>query len=226
MRRWNTYILLFVLTIPLCAQQRLQHEELYLGVQGGISLSMVHFEPAVSTVENFTNGHLGWNIGAVFRYAGHNHCGLQVELNYMQRGWHESIPSTPLEHKADYYRTLHYFEIPFLTHIFFGSPHFRGFINLGPQIGYCFKEHERGDRQTDVVAQYEPIDKPFDWGVCGGVGLYYRHQKAGIIQVEARFNYSFGDIYPTRGTNYFNVASCMDFTINLGYLIPLTTSTK
>lgn len=222
MRRYTIGILL-ILTIPLCAQQRLQHEEMYLGVQGGITLSMVHFEPSIKGVENFTNGHLGWNAGLVFRYAGHHGCGLQVELNYMQRGWHETVKDNLVVPQDDYYRTLHYIELPFLTHIFFGSPTFRGFINLGPQIGYCFKEHDRGDHLPDYTAQYEPISKPFDWGVVGGIGLYYRHPKAGIIQVEARFNYSFGDIYPTRGTNFFDIASCMDFTINLGYLIPIPT---
>lgn len=215
-------ILSIGLTTTLYAQQRLQHEEIYLGVQGGISLSMMHFEPSVKGVQNFTNGHIGWNAGLVFRYAGHHGCGLQVELNYMQRGWHEVAEESVVgEPKDDYYRTLHYIELPFLTHIFFGSPAFRGFINLGPQIGYCFQESERGDYQTEYTTQYDPISKPFDWGVVGGVGLYYRHPKAGIIQVEARFNYSFGDIYPTRGTNYFDIASAMDFTINLGYLIPI-----
>ena len=74
---------------------------------------------------------LGGNGGLVFRWSGQKCCAVQVELNYLQRGWREA------NKEGTYTRALHYVELPFLMHIYFGSSTVRGLVNLGPQIGYC-----------------------------------------------------------------------------------------
>ena len=110
------------LSAPAWTQPRLRAPEMYLGGQGGVTASTVLFSPTVSNMSNpFTNGvTLGGNAGVVFRYAGHKVCGLQVELNYMHRGWREHTDT------ATYQRNLHYLELPFLMHLYFGKQAVRG----------------------------------------------------------------------------------------------------
>lgn len=198
----------------MVAQPRLHQPEYYLGVHGGISASTIFFNPKMPYMTPLTKtALLGPNGGLVFRYNGHKCCGLQVEVNYMTRGWRE----VNKDYGIDYCRTLSYIEVPFLTHINFGKKA-RGFINLGPQIGYCIMDKATGTPNPMLSHQYEPIEKKIDWGVAGGVGFYYRTPKAGAYQVEARFNFSLGGIFGTQTVDYYNMASPMDLSINIAYL--------
>ena len=161
---------LTILTLCLCAvawaQPKLPKEEMYVGVHGGAIASMYRFSPKVA--QDWKHPFLGWNAGLVYRYAGHKVCGMQVEINYMQRGWYE--PAT------GYQRQLDYIEVPFLMHLYFGSKRARGFFNLGPQIGYCFRSEESGEvpdvyriareagARSRVAHQYA-APQATDWGL-------------------------------------------------------------
>ena len=198
------------------AQPRLQTPEIYLGVHGGVSASTVLFTPAVENMTPITQACvLGGNGGLVFRYSKHKCCALQVELNYQHRGWREHSDA------GTYSRDLHYIELPLLANIYFGSERCRGFFNLGPQIGYCVKDNGGSGTQIakTITHQYtKPIDHPFDWGVAGGIGFYYRSRNAGLYQIEARYNFSFGGIYGTQLVDHFDMASPMDLSINLAWM--------
>ncbi len=214
---------LLLIVGSLNAQPRLHAPELYVGVHGGVSASTMIFNPSVSNMSDpFTNGMvLGGNGGLVFRYAGHKVCGFQLELNYMHRGWRE--------HNAEgtYERHLHYLEVPFLTHLYFGKKAVRGFINLGPQIGYCVADRNSGNLLGESDDhQYAPITKPFDWGVALGLGMYVRTKNAGVYQLELRGNYSLGSAFGTRATDYFNNANPLDVSVNLAWLMPLNKKLK
>lgn len=204
-KRIQISLLLLLTTIAVSAQPRLDKPEYYLGVQGGVMASMMHFNPTVT--QSAKNPHWGANAGLVFRYAGHKYCGLQVELNWMQRGWYETTTA--------YDRTLNYIELPLLFHLNFGRK-VRWFLNLGPQIGYCVAESHKGESGSDVH-QYAPVDKPFDWGVAGGTGIYGR-SIAGTWQLEARFNYSLGDVYSNSKADWFSRSAPMNLSLNLAWL--------
>lgn len=216
------YILLVVLvsvSYLSMAQPRLRRPEVYIGFHAGALASMVDFSPTVEGVRPL-NSPITPNGGLVFRYAGHKVCAIQVEVNYMQRGWREYIAPTDSVIGVDYRRKLHYIEVPLLMHLYFGSESFRGFINLGPQVGYCFLDDNSAvSSLTEPSAhQYASIQQRFDWGLAGGLGMYYRTQKAGIFQLEARFNYSFGCIFNSRRTDYFSRSNPMDLSLNLAYM--------
>lgn len=212
---------ILVIGLLLCAiiaqaQPRLDEQEIYIGAQAGIMASMITFDPNVkqSAKQPFT----GINGGLIFRYAGHKVCGLQIELNYMQRGWHET--------ETGYQRELDYIELPLLTHIYFGK-RCRGYVNLGPQIGYCFREtttptldfyHSAPFVSANVHQYVSPIENKFDWGVAGGIGFYARTRKAGVYQIEARFNYSLGTIYKNHQSDYFEQSNHMNLSLNIAYL--------
>ena len=172
------------------------------------------FNPAVENMTPITQACvLGGNGGLVFRYSGHKCCAIQVELNYQHRGWREHSDA------GTYSRELHYLELPLLMNIYFGSERWRGFFNLGPQIGYCVKDAGGSGTQIGTTTtQYAPIDHPFDWGLAAGLGFYYRSRHAGLYQFEARFNYSFGGIYGTSLTDHFSMASPMDLSLNLAWM--------
>ncbi len=196
------------------AQPRLRQPEIYFGVQAGAIASTVHFSPKVENMTPLTKtALLGANGGFVFRYSGQKCCAVQVELNYMQRGWREK------NEEGYYTRALHYIEVPFLMHIYFGSPQWRGFFNLGPQIGYCVYDNKgQGPEQTVNTYQYNAIERPFDWGVAGGLGGYYRSRNAGTYQLEVRFNYSLGSLFADSAEDYFSASSSMNLSLNLAWL--------
>lgn len=209
--------LLIVFLIPIKAQPRLKAPEYAIGIHGGVSFSSVLFSPTVANMTPITNACvLGGNGGLVFRYAGHKYCSLQVELNYVHRGWAERNATTG----DTYSRNLHYIELPLMMHLNFGSQQWRWFFNLGPQIGYCLKDEGNKGVLVNGDGQYEysPIDHPFDWGLIAGTGVYCQTKQAGTYQLEIRFDYSFGGIYGTGLIDHFSMASPMDLSINFAYM--------
>lgn len=203
------------------AQRQLLKEEFYVGAQGGYMASMVYFSPSVR--QQPLKCYLGPTAGLVFRYAGHKVCGVQVELNYMQRGWQE----LDSEGGKGYRRQLDYIEMPLLWHLYFGNK-FRGFLNLGPQIGYLVHEQQNDlsplpqaweeGTSSKTAHQYAKAEKPFDWGLAGGLGMYYRSKYAGVYQLEARFNYSLGSVFASSQMDYFTMASHMNLSLTFAYM--------
>lgn len=215
--RLRHFILLLLLLASSLgiAQPRLRCPEIYIGAHAGAMVSSVLFNPTVSHIDLMTSP-ITMNGGLVFRYATHKVCAIQVEANYMQRGWHETITTTT--QTIAYNRTLDYIEIPLLMHLYFGKERFRGFLNLGPQIGYCIRDVGT-DLPADITApQYLPIEKTFDWGLAGGLGCYYRTKRIGLFQLESRFNFSMGTLYGNRKTDYFNQSNMMNLSLNLAYM--------
>lgn len=187
------------------AQPRLQRPEYYLGVHGGVSAGTVLFNPAVPYMTPITNACvLGGNGGIAFRFAGHKYCHFQMELNYEHRGW-----ATGNDTIARTAHNLHYVELPILMQLNFGSDICRWIFNLGPQIGYC------------VYDENNSIDHPFDWGLAAGTGFYVQTKKAGIYELEVRFDFSFGGVLGTKVTDTYKMASPIDLSINLGWYFPI-----
>ena len=220
--RTSRYILILaVLLVGMVAQAqpRLRAPEFYLGVHGGVTASSMIFSPAVANMTPITNACvLGGNGGLVFRYAGHKYCAFQIELNYMHRGWAEKNEAG--EH---YERNLHYIDLPILMHLNFGSQTCRWIFNLGPQIGYCIKDEGNKGVLVNRTGQteYGEISHPFYWGLLVGTGISFPTARAGVYQVEARFDYSFGGIFGTSLTDHFSMASPIDLSVNFAWLWPV-----
>lgn len=212
--RYNHLILILLLIIVSCtiaAQPRLRTPEIHVGAQAGVMASTVIFKPTIQGAE-IPNVLLSPSGGLVFRYIGHKVCAIQVEANYMQRGWIEKTDN------VNYTRQLDYIEIPLLMHLYFGKRSIRGFFNLGPQIGYCFRDIAIGTSNPQYKHQYSDIQKPFDWGLAGGLGIYYQSYKIGLFQLEARCNYSFGSIFNNQKTDHFDFANSLNVSLNLAYM--------
>ena len=197
-------------------QKRLLEPEMYFGFHGGAIASTTIFSPKVSNMTPITKACvLGGTGGLIFRYSEQKCCALQLELNYMQRGWAEQ--GTNEYGSINYSRKLHYLELPVLMHIYFGSPSFRAFVNLGPQIGYCIKDESSGSKNPLGGPQYEPINR-FDWGVAGGLGFYYRSRHAGVYQLDIRVGYSLGSLFSSRTGADFSMSNPLTLSVGLGWL--------
>ena len=225
MRRSRHILVLFctlcavMCTLSLEAQPRLREREFYLGVHGGVTASSMIFRPVVANMTPITNACvLGGNGGLVFRYAGHKYCAFQMELNYVHRGWAEKNAAG-----ERYERNLHYINLPILMHLNFGSRTCRWIFNLGPQIGYCIKDEGNKGVLVNGLGQteYQPIDHPFYWGLLAGTGVSFPTARAGVYQIEARFEFSFGGVYGTSLTDYFSMASPIDLSVNFAWLWPI-----
>lgn len=197
--------LLITLSVALSAQVRLDKPEMYIGVNGGITESMVMFTPAI------TQGFLmGFNGGVVFRYIAEKNVGVQAELNFSQRGWKEA--------SGLYTRQLNYIELPFMTHIYIGHKN-RVFFNLGPKISYLISEKTLlnttvGSTETQQITA---IQHPFDYGLCTGLG-YLVNFKGKIFQLDTRANYSLSDVFADTKRDVFSTSNNLNISVNFAWL--------
>lgn len=216
-----------ICALPTYAQIGEQRHNLAVGVNGGISLSSVSFNPSVKQ-KNL----MGINGGLTARYISEKYfsmiCGAQIELNFAQRGWDEFYQDYPT---VSYTRTMNYVEIPFLAHLAFGKD--RGmqfFIHAGPQIAFLFSDSEKisgnweevlaGGANIETEQHGKPIDNKFDYGIAGGAGVEIR-TKAGNFLVEGRYYYALSDFYNSSKKDYFARSAHGVITAKITYLFDL-----
>ncbi|MCX4263299.1 MAG: porin family protein [Muribaculaceae bacterium] len=192
-----------------------------IGARGGVSMGQISFSPSVKQL---------WNMGSTgavtFRYTEEKIFGLIAELGWVQRGWKENYELNPFS----YNRTLTYINLPILTHIYFGSRRFKGFINLGPQVAYLIGDKISADFDyTNVSAvpnypsnrRYEQLDMPinskFDYGICASLGMEFYVQPRHSLLLEARYYYGLGNIFSAKKADVFSASRPMSIEISIGY---------
>ena len=196
-----------------------------IGARAGASLGQMSFSPSVKQL---------WNMGSTgavtFRYTEKKIFGLIAELGWVQRGWKENYELYPFE----YSRTLTYINLPLLTHIYFGTPRFKGFVNLGPQVAYMIGESTSANFDYANVASVPDyprnrrteqlnmaIKNRFDYGICASVGCEFYVQPRHSLLVEGRFYYGLGNIFPAAKADVFGASRCMSIEVSLGYFFRL-----
>ena len=186
------------------AQPRLLIPKHWVGLHGGVSASSVDYTPVVSNMTPINKACvLGGNGGFVT-------FGKSQHSNIERRPKRRVIVSETLKPRCA------------------GRPAPHWFLNAGPQVGYCIKDE--GNHGTLVngtgQAEYNPIKNRVDWGIIVGTGVYFVTKKAGLYQLEVRFDYSFGGIFGTTLTDHFNTASPMDLSLNVAWLMPVQAKHK
>ncbi len=192
--------------------------ELSIGANGGLTFSSMRFTPNIRQ-----KSLMQFEGGLSTRFISENHFGIQVELNYSQRGWEEYNPDVP-EHQ--YSRGLNYLELPLLTHIYFDTgKHLRLVFNLGPQLGYLLNEsvliplsqEERTALGEEIPEYYDQsAQRRFDWGICGGGGLELR-TTAGSFVLEGRYYFGLSDIFNNGKADYFASSANQVIGVKLTY---------
>lgn len=211
----------------MCAKAQTHYiPHVWVGGHAGMTMSEMSFSPSVrqSMVQGMT-------AGLSFRYAEERHVGLIAELNISQRGWKEDFEGAPFS----YSRRLTYMELPVLTHIFFGSPKFKGFFNLGPVVGYMIGDNINSDfnyahpdqvpgfpltnRSTEQMAM--EIKNKFDYGITAGAGCEFVVKRRHAFTLEARYYFGLGNIYPSSKKDTFSASRGTSIMVTLGYMFRL-----
>lgn len=96
-------------------------------------MSSVSFNPKIKL--NTLNT---MSMGVTMRYMSEKYfkmmCGVQMEINYSQRGWDEKIED---DSGNSYSRTMNYLEIPFMAHLAFG----KDALNRGVKV-FSMQDHK------------------------------------------------------------------------------------
>jgi len=210
MNNQKIYSGLFILIItlifnPIYAQYKKYPADISVGVQGGITGSMVYFKPAIS--QTYTTGYEG---GLIFRYISEKNLGIQTELNFTQKGWGET----------GFARQMDYVEIPFMTHLYFGKKT-RMFINLGPKAGFFLDDRiTLNDLTVQKYRHSTPVFNKLDYGFTGGFGLY-THIKKQIFQLETRASFSMSNFFQDDLAGIYDNSNYMNLSVKLGWLFKI-----
>ncbi len=226
-------VLLTGLSTSAMAQIGEQRQNLSVGFNAGANINSVSFTPRIK--QNSMTGITG---GLTARYISEKYfamiCGVQVELNFSQRGWDELFEMTDANNQTvkdpnkSYTRNMTYVDIPFLAHLAFGKD--RGvqfFVNAGPQISFLIGESEdinvdmNNLNNTQKEIYDHKIPNKFDYGIAAGGGLELRTRKAGNFLVEGRYYFALSDFVSTTKKDYFSRAAHGTITVKLTYLFDL-----
>jgi len=213
------FLLLCTLNIQLVSAQRHYRPEISVGVKFGTNLSNTTFQPKVQ--EGLLLGYMG---GLSFRYIEEKHFGFIVEANFSQQGWKEDFENEPYQ----FSRKMNYIQIPFMSHIFFGNKFFRGFVNLGPQVGFFISDSYKSNcdinnpptftSSSRETQQYTmPIANKVDYGITAGAGLEFRILRSSFL-LESRYYFGLGDFFKNRKKDYFATSSNKNILIALSYM--------
>ncbi len=216
-------VLVFIAMTFSAAGQRYYKPHFAIGGKAGMTMSEMSFTPGVeqSMISGLT-------MGVTARYTEEKFFGLIAELNIEQRGWKETFEGTQL----NYERQLTYVQLPLLTHIYFGSDKFKGFVNLGPAVSLLigdnissnfdyrnpsevegFPEENRHVNQMSM-----DIKNKFDYGILGGAGVELTIKKKHSIMLEARYYFGLGNVFPSAKKDEFSASRGTSIQVTLGYM--------
>ncbi|HPR32109.1 MAG TPA: porin family protein [Prolixibacteraceae bacterium] len=217
----QVFLILFLCAVFGVQAQEKSNSSFYLGINPGFSFSRINtsssYEDWIDLYrdQEFTPVYSG---GIVFIYYSEPNLGLQMELNYSQRGWAKGITDSLV-----YRRRLDYLEFPFLSHFDIGRKKFHFTITAGPSISYLLAD--RAFINADDPPAILSIDQPqaenrVELGLCVGLGANL-FTKLGIIQLEVRVHQGLNHVFPAREGTEFPASRNQVVGAKLSWLYPL-----
>ena len=218
-------ILILLVSVATVRAQRTVTPDLSVGAKAGATISFMSFSPSI------TQAVLpGFMAGVVVRYTEEKIFGLIGEINIEQRGWREGYPDGE---PFSYSRTMTYIQMPLLTHIRFGTPQFKAFVNLGPEVGYMLGSKIKANfdyTNIGAVPGYpqgyrvneqlnKAIENRLDYGISGGIGGEWRFLPKQSLLLEGRFYFGLGNIFSARKKDYFSASRGMSVEITVAWLM-------
>lgn len=240
--RFRLFSLLLLFAVATAKAQVGEHRnELAVGGGAGYVMSNVGFVPTVPQLQ-----HTGLMGGLTLRYTCEKYfssiCSIVGEVNYAQVGWKEDI-LTPddepvinsLTGEAEAYeRLMTYVQVPIFARLGWGRERkgFQFFFQVGPQFGlflndkatsnFDMSNYNAAARTSHVVAQDTmAIERKFDYGIAGGIGLEFSAPKLGHFLLEGRYYYGLGDFYGNSKRDYFQRSNLQNIVIKLTYLFDI-----
>lgn len=244
MQRFYIFFIFYFLFSPARAQVGEYRTDFAIGGSAGYMLSNVGFIPEVP--QGMLGGLTG---GFTMRYTCEKYfksiCALVAEVNVAQTGWKEDIKDAdrqPVYYEDDknklnplsYERKMTYLQVPLMARMGWGRERkgFQFFFQVGPQVGVFLGESTSTNvvpgkqtlntRTSQVTAQDTmAVEKKFDYGIAGGIGLEFSHRKLGHFLIEGRYYYGLGDIYGNSKSDYFGRSNLGQIVIKATYLFDL-----
>ena len=215
MRNLFLFLLLFIPATLIAQPDASFKPEWAYGVNAGVTVSNISFYPTIPQ-----SSYLQYVGGITGRYISEQHWGLQLELNYSQRGWKEYHPDDP---NIQYTRRLNYLEFPVCSHLYFDmGRHFRLFFIAGPQLGFFLSENATASELPEGVRRppyYDMnVQRKLDWGICGGGGLELR-AGIGSFLLEGRYYFGLSDIFNNSKADEFSASANRMTCVKLSYLL-------
>ena len=219
----SALVLVFSISLPLTLRAQRHYEPHFaVGAKGGVTFSQMAFTPGIE--QKLVQGMTG---GVAVRYTEENFFGLIGEINVEQRGWSENFEETDFK----YSRKLTYVQIPLLTHIYFGSERVKGFVNLGPSVGFMIADNISSNFNYRDPASVEgfpitnrhvnqmkmEVKNKVDYGITAGLGMEVKVGRRNSILLEERYYYGLGNIYPSSKSDEFSASRGTSIVVTLGY---------
>ena len=230
MKRLFTLLTIALIASSLAAQVGELRNNLAVGFNAGYNLSSVDFSPTIK--QGLQPGYAG---GLTLRYTSEKYfsliCAAQLELNFAQRGWNETIDDGT---NNTYSRTTNYIEIPFFAHLGWGEEE-RGmqfFVNAGPQIGlflndtehYGFTQEDPWNtnwRPNNIIQQYgKAVENRLEYGIAGGLGMELK-SAIGNFLIEGRYFFGLSDMFGNSKADPFGRSANTTITAKVTYLVDL-----
>lgn len=236
-KKYIAILLSFFFAVNVISQDNEFKPEWNVGVGFGPTFTSVDFQSAMSkTFRVNTKSEQQFFGGIALRYLSEKNLGFIVELNYSQQGWVQDFKekdNPQYQGKGfEHSHKLNYFELPVLTHIYFGRK-VRFVINLGPKISYLASDSESmsksleeflasGEANIDMVTHqyYRKAERKIDYGLVGGLGLEFS-TGIGSFLLEGRYAFGLGDIYSNSKADFFSRSANRVISAKLTYYVKL-----
>ena len=189
-----------LVAVFICFSQFLHAQDKFLpettlGIKQGLNMSRLVITPDTSPGFLF-----GYNGGLVFRHISEPHLGIQIELNFSQKGWSQRLDSA-----NSYSRRSSYVELPFLSHFEMGKVNSgtNFTLDVGTVLSCLISEKEKiGIVDTGRMKKYygNKIGNKLDFSICIGIGIV-RKTSLGNFEIGCRIVQSLTDIFKIN-TNY------------------------
>lgn len=220
MTRSLLVIFLAWLLVPVLSAQTDFKTEVEIGLSQGAGLSRVVFYPPVD--QGMLVGYTG---GLILRTITESHLGMQLEANYLKRGWTEKFLTS-----GAYTRNQEIITVPVMTYIYFGKQtRTRLHFVIGPYLSYLLSDSE-STTVTDPLEHKDYYGKAIahkvEFGFSGGIGVSFR-TKLGIFELQGKYNHGLTNLFKP-GTEEFIYLGCRPQTIDitLHYLVKIPTGRK
>ena len=207
-----------------------------IGLRGGYSFNTIYFETKSNITDVPVTYLPGFAAGVTFRHFSMPHAGLQVELNYMRRGYKidNTSPSIINQNQPYSQMEIDYLQVPFMSSFYIFKGKDKIIFNAGLYVALALngtKETLTFDPNTPklrdpkkiLTSTSEKIDfnsdeyERFDYGLEGGLG-YQRVFPFGVLEVNGRMTWGMGNILNSDKPNNPDNTQNISYNVGIAYL--------
>lgn len=186
MHRIFIFVILLFIGLGLKAQ-------FSVGVRQGYGYHGLRLAP--NSIEKYQEPFLRLNTGLVIIYNSINNAGLQMEINYAEKGWQE-IDTTVAG--AYFKRNVYYLEVPIFSHFEIDLGKIRPIIFVGPYLAWKLGESTDSENFTHIWNESHPYNhyeqeiRNLDFGIKLGLGVRYNITQRFAIYIDGRYDFEMG----------------------------------